>query len=178
MGFDTYKYKIESDSDMAQNLNHIAAIIRDNKKEIKSIRYSSHCSNCFERDIDYTVEFKNKLTTIKGYSKSCSFSEYSRVYNFTTKRLIEDFSDIKLDEDEYHFFLTLKTYDLFNTTLPLSPYYPHETGMDKEWNLYKINKIKVKIREYDDKLIIAMPDFIDFKGLKPMYAAILIIEFK
>lgn len=173
----SYSYNINSDSDIREVLNGISSMIVENKKQIKSIRYTSRCSNCFKRVIDFTIDFHSNATTIKGYYNNCSFSKYSGEYDLTFKRLIEDFSDIRLEEDEYHFSLLLKTYNLFDITVPLSPYYPHEEGMDKEWNLYKRNKTKIKVREYEDKLIVGMPDFIDFMGLKSKYAALLIIDF-
>lgn len=153
-------------------------IIEANLDDIRSIEVAERCCNCLKRINHYVISFENESVAIKGWDKKCSFDKRKKHIEYKYTNTTLDDVSLKIESEHDNFHLSLNMYDLLNSKISLSNYYDDTDYEVHGTHFYRDRKIKFTIKHYEDKTIIASQNFIDFKGLDPMYNHLLIINYK
>lgn len=164
---------IQSIEDLDNVMGQLIHVFKDLFNNSHMVKIRSRCNNCLDVIQNTIFSINNDVLQIDDETISCNFPQdgprkLSLSFNKPSYFSIEYKDDDKFKVINYELY----TPHLFEVSL--TPYYSPEDYEIHGYYVYKDKNIIIKIRNNDDRTIISFQDFIDFKGLHPMYAHTLV----
>lgn len=175
---------IKSGEDLTIDLARIALYIERLLDETYRLDIRERCGNCLKVNKTKTVIFGEETIDLDYYCNPvCDPNDRSmdRTIRYSAhrhKNTILRAHCMPTDDIFHSVMLRLPGVDTGTLDVQLSPAYAEfefETTLGKA---YKDHPIRIQVRKNDDRTIISFKDFIDIKGLVPMYATTLVFHHK
>lgn len=171
------KMTATSPKDWIGILHSIKDYFLENKNELSSVRIVHRCHTCFEKIKDVTLHFEDNTLKVEDWTYDCNNKE-ERTHTFTIPSYNNQYSFINIIQESYGFSLTF-TYEMGCTlSIPLTSYFPADDYEVHGECVYEDRNLSLLQRGREDSLIIMLQDFIDNKGLMPLYNQTIVFQNK
>lgn len=175
---------IKKGEDLTIALGRIAAYMERLLDETHRLDVREKCSNCLKISKTKTVIFGEKTIDLSYYyNPMCDKNDRSmdRTIRYSADRnenTIMRVHCMPTDDIFHSVVLRLPGVDTGTLDVQLSPSYNEHEFETMLGQAYKDYPIRIQVRKNDDRTIISFKDFIDTKGLVPMYASTLVFHHK
>ena len=149
-------------------LKSIENYFLENKTELSSLRIVHRCHTCFEKIKDITLHFKNDALIVEDWTYDCNRKE-EQSHSFVIPSYNSQHSFIHITKESYGFCLTFSYEMGYTLSVPLTSYFPPTDYEVHGEQVYGDRNLSLLQKGSEDSLILMLQDFIDNKGLMPLY---------
>lgn len=169
----------KSPTEWEHTLDKVKQFLVENLQNIKTIRVINRCGTCFKKTTDTTINLEyGDVLTIKDWRLNCNMNNKEYTHETTINSFDLDNVFIRVNKNgKYGFYLSFEYYTGSTLEVPLSPNYDYEDYEVHGTMLYRDRNLKLVERSLENGHIIMLQNFIDFKGLDPMYSQTILIEY-
>lgn len=160
-------------------LDKVKHFLVENLENIKTIRVISRCGSCYKKNVDTKIDLEYEdVLTIKDWRLNCNMNKKEYSHETTIQSFDPDNVFIHVNKNNKHgFYLSFEYYTGSSIEVPLTPNYDYKDYEVHGTMLYGDRNLKLIERSLKNGHIIMLQNFIDFKGLDPMYSQTIIVEY-